>query len=341
MLNKNKSIALWLFVVSALIVFMVIFGGWVRLTRSGLSIVEWNVVTGILPPIGTEAWTDAFHKYQQTPEYIRVNAGMKLDEFRFIYYMEYTHRLLGRITGLAFVVPLFLFITRGAIPIPRLPAFAAVGLLFALQGLLGWLMVQSGLVDQPHVDHLRLSLHLSTALLLLCCCLWLAFGYAFGQPDPEQPRVSSRIRRLSVALLIAVGLQIFAGGLVAGLRAGLISNTFPMMFGQLVPDGLWRLHPWLLNHLDNPATVHFQHRWFAFVVLILATVLMLRARLEILPSYLRPAATSALHLTLIQVLIGIGVIAMHVPTWMASLHQAIGIAILSVSLLVCHRAFRA
>ena len=339
-MNKNRSIALWLFAVSLLIALMVVFGGWVRLTRSGLSIVEWNVVTGVAPPLSQAAWDDAFRQYQQTPEYLQVNVGMALEEFKSIYYMEYGHRLLGRIVGLAFVVPLFIFLARGAILRPRLPAFVAIGLLFALQGLLGWLMVESGLIDQPRVSHLRLTLHLSAALLLLAGCLWLAFGYAFGQPEPTQPRVSPQLRRLSVVFLAVAGLQIVAGGLVAGLKAGYITDTFPKMLGQWVPDGLWRLRPWTANLFDNPATVHFQHRWFAFVVLGVAAALARRARMELLPAYLRPAAVSTLHLTLVQILLGIGVVAMHMPVWMASLHQTVAVAILAAALLVCHRAFR-
>lgn len=339
-MNKNKSIAFWLFAVSLLIAIMVVFGGWVRLTRSGLSIVEWNVVTGVAPPLSQAAWDDAFRQYQQTPEYLQVNVGMGLEEFKSIYYVEYGHRLLGRIAGLAFLVPLFVFFARGAILRPRLPAFAAIDLLFALQGLLGWLMVESGLIDQPRVSHLRLTLHLSAALLLLAGCLWLAFGYAFGQPAPTQPRVSPQLRRLSVVFLAVAGLQIVAGGLVAGLKAGYISDTFPKMLGQWIPDGLWRLQPWIANHLANPATVHFQHRWFAFVVLGVAAALARRARMELLPAYLRPAAVSTLHLTLVQILLGVGVVAMHMPVWMASLHQAVAVAVLAAALQVCHRAFR-
>lgn len=340
-MNKNQSIAFWLFLVSGLIVVMVVFGGWVRLTRSGLSIVEWNVVTGILPPLSEAGWDDAFRKYQQTPEYLQVNADISLEGFKSIYHMEYTHRLLGRLTGLAFVVPLLLFIGRGAIPRERIPAFVVIGLLFALQGLVGWLMVKSGLIDQPRVSHLRLTLHLSCALVLLTACLWLAFGYTFGQPDLEHPQVSPQIRRLSVLFQAAVFLQIAAGGLVSGLKAGYISDSFPKMFGQWIPDGLGRMRPWISNMLDNPATVHFQHRWFAFVVLVLAVALVLRLRGEFLPSYLRISAIGALHLVLLQVLLGIGAIAMHVPAWMASLHQFVAIAILSTGLLICHRAFRA
>jgi heme a synthase len=255
--------------------------------------------------------------------------------------MEWGHRLLGRLTGLAFVIPLVVFVLRQSISRHRLPAFAAIGVLFALQGLLGWLMVMSGLVDQPRVSHLRLTLHLTAALALLGACLWLAFGYAFGQPNPTQPRVSPRLKGLSVAFLAMAVVQIMGGGLVAGLRAGLVSDTFPRMLGEWFPTGLWRLSPVWINHLDNPLMVHFQHRWLAFTVVLCAGALVRHAAHELVPSYLRAAAKAALHLTLLQVVLGMGVVVLHVPAYLASIHQLIAIGILSAALLTCHRALRA
>ncbi|MEW6755131.1 MAG: COX15/CtaA family protein [Candidatus Latescibacterota bacterium] len=335
----HRPISVWLFVVSLLVVVMIVFGGWVRLTGSGLSIVRWDVVTGIVPPLGEEAWARAFAAYQQTPEYLHVNAGMGLDEFRSIYYMEYAHRVLGRLAGLAFVLPLLVFVARGAIPRNRLLPFLGIAALFAAQGVLGWLMVQSGLVDQPRVSHLRLTGHLGTALLLLAACLWLGLGYAFGPRPAEQARSSGPMRALAALFLAAAVLQILAGGLLAGLHAGLISDTFPRMFGEWVPDGMWNLRPWMANHLHNPATVHFQHRWFAFLVLGVAVAVALRGGREALPAPLRAAARGAMHLTAFQVLVGVGLVAMHVPAWMASLHQAVAIAILIDAVFVCHRAY--
>ena len=176
-MTTNRQLAVWLLAVSALIVILVAYGGWVRLTRSGLSIVEWNVVTGVVPPLSAAAWESEFAKYRQTPEYQLVNYGMELAAFKFIYYMEFGHRLLGRLAGLLFVVPLLYFLYRRAIPRAHIPTYLGIGLLFALQGLVGWLMVKSGLDDRPQVSHLRLTLHLSCALALLAACLWQALGY--------------------------------------------------------------------------------------------------------------------------------------------------------------------
>ena len=176
-MTTNRQLAIWLLAVSALIVVLIVYGGWVRLTRSGLSIVEWNVVTGVVPPLSAAAWEGEFAKYRQTPEYQLVNYGMGLDEFKFIYYMEFGHRLLGRLAGLLFVVPLLYFLCGRAIPRAHIPTYLGIGLLFALQGLVGWLMVKSGLGDRPQVSHLRLTLHLCCAFALLAACLWQVFGY--------------------------------------------------------------------------------------------------------------------------------------------------------------------
>lgn len=243
--------------------------------------------------------------------------------------------------GLALVVPLAAFAARGTIPGSRLPAFALVVGLAVLQGLCGWLVASPGPSDAPGPGLLALSLHLATSLLLAGACLWLGLGYAIGQPDVEQPRVSGGTRRLAVGFLTAHAAQMLTGGLMAGLGAGRLSATFPRMFGQWLPDGLWRLTPWHANLVLNPTAVHFQHRWFAFVVLAVAVTLARRARAEIVPSYLRIGGGSCLHLTLLQVVLGIGLVVRHVPIWMATVHRGVAMAAFAAALLVCHRAFRA
>jgi cytochrome c oxidase assembly protein subunit 15 len=339
-LASSRSQALWLFSVSALIALLIVFGGWVRLTRSGLSITEWNVVTGVVPPLHRAAWEEEFARYRQTPEYRHVNYGMSLEEFKFIYWMEYGHRLLGRVAGLAFVVPFLFFLARGVIPRRRCLAYLGIGLLFALQGLIGWLMVKSGLLDRPSVSHVRLTLHLGAAFLLLLACLWLALDHLFPTQTPSGT-VPLSIRRLCLAFLVAVFIQSLAGGLMAGLKAGYLSDTFPRMFGQWVPEGLWRLQPLASNFLDNPALVHFQHRWFAFAVLGLALLLVDRSRSEHLPPPWRNGARWALALVVFQVGLGIGAVLLHLPLALASLHQAMAVVLLGLALFLCHRACRA
>lgn len=336
-MQLNKSVGMWLFAVSAAITFMVLFGGWVRLSGSGLSMVEWHVVTGVIPPLSTEAWEEAYGDYQQSPEYKKINTGMGLDEYKSIYYMEYAHRILGRLVGLGFVVPLFIFLARGTIPWRCVTPYFGIGLLFALQGLVGWLMVQSGLIDDPHVSHYRLTLHLMCAVALLGACLWLAFGHAM-EPSEEQAGPSPQLRILSMVLLAAVSVQLAAGGLVAGMKAGFVSNTFPKMRGQWLPDGLFALEPLLCNLGENHITLHFQHRWFAFVVLGLAVALMLRSKKEGCPRYLQSSSKSFLHLVFVQILLGIAVIVLSVPPWMASLHQTVGLALFALAVFICHGA---
>jgi len=335
-MTNNRQLAIWLLAVSALIIVLIIYGGWVRLTRSGLSIVEWNVITGVVPPLSADAWESEFAKYRQTPEYQIVNYGMTLYEFQFIYYMEFGHRLLGRLAGLLFVLPLVYFLLRQTIPRAQIPVYLGIGLLFALQGLVGWMMVKSGLVDRPQVDHLRLTLHLSCALALLAACLWQIFGYLL--PAQHTQAVPQSTRRLAAWLFIAICLQIAAGGLVAGLKAGHISDTFPKMFGAWIPSGLWSMHPSLINLIDNAITVHFQHRFFAFAILILVLVLCAATRNS--TTILKNGARLILGLTVLQIGFGIATVVMHVPLGLASMHQAIAVALFATTLFVCHRAYR-
>lgn len=333
-MTTNRQLAIWLLAVSALIVVLIVYGGWVRLTRSGLSIVEWNVVTGVVPPLSAAAWEGEFAKYRQTPEYQLVNYGMGLDEFKFIYYMEFGHRLLGRLAGLLFVVPLLYFLCGRAIPRARIPTYLGIGLLFALQGLVGWLMVKSGLDDRPQVSHLRLTLHLCCAFALLAACLWQVFGYLSS--NAEVRPVPRAVRCLCAWLFVAICLQIAAGGLVAGLKAGYLADTFPKMFGAWVPAGLWSMQPPLVNLLNNATTVHFQHRFFAFVVLGLALALWVAAR----RTALKTGAGLILCLVAVQIGLGIGTVVAQMPLALASLHQAVAVALFAAALFVCHRSSR-
>ena len=333
-MTNNRKLAVWLLTVSTLIIVLIVYGGWVRLTRSGLSIVEWNVVTGVVPPLGADAWESEFAKYRQTPEYQIVNFGMPLEEFKFIYYMEFGHRLLGRITGLLFVGPLFYFLFRRTIPRTHIPSYLGIGLLFALQGLVGWLMVKSGLSDRPQVNHLRLTLHLSCALALLATCLWRAFDYLSSMSFP--PNLSRTTRRLCAGLFVSICLQIATGGLVAGLKAGHVSDTFPKMFGVWLPQGLWAMQPPLANLFDNAVTIHFQHRFFAFAVLAVAIALFAVARNA---APLKNGRYLLLGLLGVQIGLGIATVLLHVPLGLASLHQAVAVALFVTSLFLCHRAY--
>lgn len=335
-LAADRQVARWLFFVCFGIAVLVVFGGWVRLTHSGLSMADWRPLTGILPPLSAEGWEHAFRIYRDTPEYRLINAGMSLADFKSIYWMEYTHRMLGRAIGLAYVAPLVLFVARGVLPLARMPAFGLVGLLFGLQGVLGWFMVKSGLVNEPAVSQYRLAAHLMLALALLAACLWLALDYRFGRTSPS-PSAAAALRAPAVLFLAVVVLQIASGALMAGLKAGWVSATFPKMLAQWIPAGLWSQEPWIRNFFENQLTVHFQHRWLAFGVLGASVVLALRSRRQRDGSRLTRAASQALYLVTCQVLIGLAVIFLGVPVWLASLHQAVGVALLGLAVFICHQ----
>lgn len=338
----NRSVALWLLFVSCTVVGMVTLGGWVRLTGSGLSMVDWHVVTGVVPPLSEADWERTFGDYKRTPEYRKINIGMTMDEYRAIYYREYIHRIAGRIAGLGVALPLLLFLIKGVIPWRRSVPYLGIGVLFAFQGLMGWIMVQSGLVDMPHVSHLRLTLHLMLAVALLGACLWLAFDRLRSADNgivvvhPENVVSSPTTTTLSLALLVSVCVQIALGGLMAGLKAGHVSATFPQIRGQWVPDGLGAASPWLSNLFANALTVHFEHRWFAFVILILGVLLWRQARRDgasLLPSCV------ALFVAICcgQILLGIATIVWGVPISTALIHQLTGLALFGLALFIHHQ----
>ena len=257
--NHHTQIAVWLLLCCALIFTMVVVGGVTRLTRSGLSMVEWDPIMGVIPPLGQSQWEETFHKYQQFPEYVQVNRDMTMSEFKFIYWMEYAHRLLGRGIGLAFLLPFLYFIFRRRIERSLIPKLVAMFLLGGLQGLLGWFMVKSGLIDMPRVSPYRLTAHLILAVIIYGYILWVALGLLF--PDPENRNPSARPpRRLAHATTMLIVVMIASGGFVAGTKAGFAFITFPLMNGRLIPEGLLAMRPMWTNFFENVATVQFDHR---------------------------------------------------------------------------------
>ncbi len=332
MSKAERPVTIWLLIVALLIAAMVVVGGYVRLTRSGLSIVEWNPVTSVIPPLGDAAWQQEFAKYQQTPEYKIVNREMTLAGYQRIFYLEWAHRLIARIAGLVVVLPLAWFLWRGAIPWRASAPYLLIGLLFGLQGFLGWWMVASGLLDAPQVSHFRLTIHLLTALLLLALTLWLAFNRIYGQTGLRW-RQWSALGALTLAVIVA---QIAYGGLVAGLKAGHISNTWPLMFGVWVPGGMWTvLDSWLLSVVAAPVTVHFIHRWLAFGVLAAALWLWLWRRQRGAAS--SGAAFWLAAIVLVQIGLGVSVVIFGVPLWLALLHQATAVVMFAAAVHLNHR----
>ncbi|MCO6451475.1 MAG: COX15/CtaA family protein [Caldilineales bacterium] len=320
--KANRAVTIWLFVVCALIIFMVSFGGLVRLTRSGLSIVEWNPVSGVIPPVGDQAWQLEFEKYQQTPEFQKVNHEMTLEGYKRIFMLEYIHRLIARFAGLIVVIPLLYFLIRGIIPWRKSAVYLLIAAGFAFQGALGWYMVSSGLIDRPSVSHYRLTAHLLTAIALLALTFWMGLRHLYNFPAKEPKGGKSFGYRLSWLLVAVLVIQMSYGGLVAGLKAGHASNTWPLMFGYLIPPGMLSvIEPWWLNLIETATTIHFMHRWFAFAVLIVAVVLYFVARKRHYSQAIHNGILLMIVLTFVQIGLGISVVWLGVPIWLALLHQ--------------------
>ena len=333
---QDRALAGWLLLCCVLVFAMVILGGVTRLTGSGLSIVEWRPVTGILPPLGETAWQVEFDKYRDSPEYRKINLGMDLDGFKTIYWFEYSHRLLGRAIGAAFLLPFLYFLARRRIASALTPRLLGLFLLGGLQGLMGWYMVKSGLVDNPHVSQYRLTAHLLLAFVIYGYMLWLALDLWYPRHHQSPPPDHARLQIPALGLTLWALLTVASGGFVAGLKAGFAYNTFPLMDGHWVPQVMWLLDPWWTNLFENIATVQFNHRLLALLTLagVLAVWLAgLRAGLD-------RRARLALHLLLaaglLQVALGISTLLLHVPLGLAAAHQGGAMLLLSVLVFFNH-----
>lgn len=260
---NDGAVKVWLMAVAALVVAMIIVGGATRLTDSGLSITEWRPIVGALPPLSDADWQEAFARYQQIPEYHRVNPNMTLEGFKFIFWWEWAHRFLGRLIGLAFALPLAFLWWRGNLRPGYLPKYLGVLALGGLQGAVGWYMVSSGLVDRVDVSHYRLALHLSIAFLILGVLAWLATEL---RPRLPRPHLAPGYASAALAIVALIYLQVALGAFVAGLKAGLHYNTWPLMNNAVIPDDLFARTPFLENFVENATTVQFNHRLIAYVI---------------------------------------------------------------------------
>ena len=332
--TQNRAVMIWLFSFAYIVGFLVIFGGFVRLTRSGLSIVEWDPITGVLPPIGDQAWDAEFAKYQESPEFQKINYGISLEGFKKIFFIEWLHRLIARLAGLAYAIPVFYFLLRRAIPRKEFGIYVVMGMLFIGQAFMGWFMVASGLVDRPSVSHLRLTAHLLLALLLLAISLWVALGHRFGFPNPDQKAAWSPLARLSALGMVILLVQISYGGFTAGLKAGYLSTTWPKMFGVLVPPGLFNN---VINLLVLPKTVVFIHRWFAFVALFTVVGIYLAARKRGFGQDIIKGILGVLILGCVQIVFGILVVLFQVQISLALVHQGMAVLLLALAVFIYHR----
>jgi cytochrome c oxidase assembly protein subunit 15 len=331
----RRRVAAWLFALCALLFAMIVIGGITRLTRSGLSIVEWQPITGTLPPLSESQWLELFEKYQQTPEFKRVNFDMALADFKRIFWWEYIHRLLGRLIGLGFLLPYLWFLLRKQLDRYNAWRLGFVFLLGAAQGVMGWYMVMSGLVDDPRVSHYRLTAHLGLAFAIFAAMFWIALDMVSAPAN--QQRVRHRgLARASLALVALVFLMILTGGLVAGIRAGYAYNTFPLMDGHLVPPEIFLIEPWYLNFFNNMATVQFNHRLIAWLLMLTVPVLWWAAHRRAMPSSARLASSLLVLALALQVTLGIATLLLRVPVALGTAHQGGAVLVFAAALWLAH-----
>jgi cytochrome c oxidase assembly protein subunit 15 len=336
----ERPLGVWLLCVAALVFAMVLLGGATRLTNSGLSMVEWKPLMGVLPPLSDEAWQQTFDKYKQFPEYQKVNRGMELAEFKRIFYFEYGHRVLGRLIGLSFALPFLWFLLRRRIAWRRVPVLAGLFVLGGMQGLVGWWMVKSGLIDHPDVSHYRLTVHLGLAVAIFAALLWVGLGFLYGDRPLPHGRRRDGVAKAVAALLALVYLQILSGGMVAGFDAGFVYNTFPKMNEYWLPPELGQLTPAWHNLFENAVTIQFDHRIGAYLVALSVIAVWAVAR----RGHLGHGSAVGLNLVLaamaLQFALGVATLLSVVDPVLGVLHQGGALLLTAALVFTLHRLHR-
>jgi len=339
--GDDRLIASWLLLCAALIFAMVILGGVTRLTGSGLSMVNWHPIHGAIPPISIDEWEEEFSNYQKSPEFTKKNHQMTIDGFKQIFYFEYSHRMLGRFIGLVFLLPFLYFYFARKIKPGLTPRLIVMFVLGGLQGLLGWYMVKSGLVDNPQVSQYRLTAHLISAILIYGFILWTAFGLL--NSEGYVARKYSAIpgfRKAVHYLMLLLVVTILSGGFVAGLKAGKIFNTFPLMDGSWIPPGLFALSPLHLNFFENMVTVQFNHRLLAISTGALLLVYWLFSRRHSFGHSIARSFSLVAFMVVVQLVLGISTLLLHVPVWLGAAHQAGALVLFTALLFNMHKLTR-
>jgi cytochrome c oxidase assembly protein subunit 15 len=338
--RDNRHIAIWLLLVCTLIFCMVVLGGVTRLTHSGLSMVDWQPIHGILPPLNEAEWLQEFEQYKQSPEFLKINKakGMGVEEFKSIFWFEYGHRVLGRIIGLAFLLPFLFFLVKGKIRRKMVPRYIVMFILGGLQGLLGWYMVKSGLVDKPSVSQYRLTAHLVAAIAIYVFIFWHVLSLWNSNRIPVADSRARGLKQhglISSALII---LMIISGGFVAGTKAGFTFNDFPFMHGSLLPPGGMALEPWWLNFFENVATIQFSHRVLAVIVFLTVLAYVIKGWKSIaIDNSTKNLFTLLLVMLLIQLALGITTLIYVVPVALGAAHQAGALLLLTIAVMTNHR----
>lgn len=333
--SGQRHVAYWLIACAVLVFAIIVVGGLTRLTHSGLSIVEWQPLVGTIPPLSQADWEASFAGYRATPEFRLVNFDIDLDGYKRIFWLEYVHRLLGRLVGLMFLLPLMWFVLRGTVRGALAWRLAAIFVLGALQGAMGWYMVKSGLVDDPRVSQFRLTAHLGLAFVIFAAQFWTALDLLSPPQIETRTARRSRLSAFALAVCAVVFLMVLSGGMVAGIRAGYAYNTFPLMNGRFVPAEILLIEPWYANFFYNMATVQFVHRSIAWLLILLVPLLWWQARST--PA-IRRSANVLLWALGVQVALGIATLLMHVPIPIAATHQAGAVFVFAASLWVAHDA---
>ena len=323
--REAAGLRAWLFAVAALVFLMVSVGGATRLTGSGLSITEWQPIVGILPPLSQADWLEMFAKYRQIPQYQHVNPGMSLEAFKAIFWWEWVHRFLGRLIGAVFLLPLIGLLAARLIPRALMGRLAGILALGALQGLIGWYMVSSGLADRIDVSQYRLALHLGLAILIFGALLWVALSVEDTQGRSATTRPMHAVAAAAIVVLVFV--QILLGAFVAGLKAGASYNTWPLMDGRLVPEGLGAIEPWYLNLFENALTVQFTHRLVAYGLVLATLWHAWSVRRDARDPLTRCSAAALAGAVLAQAMLGIATLLAQAPLPLALVHQAGAVAV--------------
>jgi len=338
--HTERQIATWLLVCCFMVFLTIVVGGVTRLTHSGLSIVEWQPILGTLPPLNEQQWQETFGKYKLTPEYGTVNFGMTIAGFKGIFWWEYVHRLLGRLIGFVFFIPYLLFLMRRQVYGPLVWKLLGILVLGGLQGGVGWLMVKSGLVDDPRVSHYRLTAHLGLAFVIFAAMFWVALDLLFPRTAKSTNSRPSGPGRFAAGLVALIFVTVLTGGLVAGIRAGFAYNTFPLMNGHIVPPEIFMIEPWQLNFFNNMATVQFDHRLLAWLLALLVPWFWWKTRRVELNPPVNPHVRLAAHLLLgtlaVQIALGISTLLLLVPIPLAAAHQAGAVLVFAAALLAAH-----
>lgn len=329
--HHARLIGLWLAVWAGLIALLILIGGATRLTESGLSITEWNPVSGVIPPLSQVQWEAAFEKYQQIPQYQAMNSGMSISDFKVIFLWEYSHRLMARLVGLVFALPLLWFLIKGIIPGTMRSRLIMLLILLALQGALGWFMVASGLSERTEVSQYRLAAHLFSALLIYGAAVWTAADFL------SPPRGAPRGVRHSALLITGLAtLTAVAGAFVAGLRAGKMYNTFPLMAGRLLPPRYGQMEPWWRNLFENHGAVQFNHRLLATLTALTALTLWYRWRKRADDDLIQKRFNWVAGAVLLQFGLGVATLLMFVPVSLGVIHQGGAVLLITCALLLAH-----